>query len=207
MAAVKLGSQPFGEVLLLVKWLQGPNFVDYCIIRQMKRPTKKHIWGLKVVQKWEDMQCLKLRSVLSKKQPLQQAFSPPNFWKMKPTSWGQKSCRSDDSRCGGCKSQPGISMTTWNLLKDGNMKSSNLQIFRFFSRKSSNRFSLANRDFRVRKGSNMSQLTVICVNLEAKAQIVNCLHGIAYRDQYHRNASFLRSDMATRLCRGNARPS
>ena len=31
----------------------------------------------------------------------------PNFWKMKPTSWGQKSCRSDDSRSGGCKSQPG----------------------------------------------------------------------------------------------------
>ena len=33
MAAVKLGSQTLGEVLLLVKWLQGPNFVDYCIIR------------------------------------------------------------------------------------------------------------------------------------------------------------------------------
>ena len=50
----------------------------------------------------------------------------------------------------------------------------------------------------MRKGSKMSQLTVICVNLEAKAQIVNCLHGIAYRDQYHRNASFLRSDIAMR---------
>ena len=109
---------------------------------------------------------------------------------------------------GGANHNPGISMlTTWNLLKDGKVKSSNLQIFRFFSRKSSRRFSLEKTDERVRKGSKMSQLTVICVNLEAKAQIVNCLHGIAYRDQYHRNASFLRSDIATRLCRGNARPS
>lgn len=195
MAAVKLGSQTLGEVLLLVKWLQSPNFVDYCRIRQMKRPTEKQIWGLKAVKKREDMQCLKLRSVvfISNKQPIQQAFSPP-------TSLMVSQLRSKvlqkwfKSEAGG-GNHLGILCWLWNLLNRQH------EVIRppepVFSLKSSEDFNWQT-DERVRKGSKMSQLTVICVNLKAKAQIVNCLHGIAYRDQYPRNASFLRSDIATR---------
>lgn len=199
MAAVKLGSQPFGRSFAAGEVASRSKLCWLLHNSTDEATNKKTNLRAKGCAKMKGHAMFDIKTCF-----IQEATTTAGILSPQLLSWSRVEVESPAEvmihEAGGANHNPGISMlTTWNLLNDGNMKSSNLQIFRFFSRKSSRRFSLANRwDERVRKGSKMSQLTVICVNLEAKAQIVNCLHGIAYRDQYHRNASFLRLDIATR---------